>query len=141
MKKILFSAVCVSAIAALAAVNDYRASATLVGTAAQTNSVTIRGVVEGVYVDVAANATGAVTITTAQGQTILNKTGITADTYFPVRAPVFLTTGVQAKFTDPTSSTNDVLDKIAVGGVVTVVQTSPGASGTNTISTTILYSR
>jgi hypothetical protein len=118
------------------------------GTHAGIASYIVRGTVEGVVVTITgAGATNAVTLTSADGQTIFSKSGCTVGTNtYPIVTPVFIaSTG--AALTDTLYAYNSVTNVsytvaryggIPVASKVTLSVVGSG-TGTNTTAVKILY--
>lgn len=136
MKKLLSILSCVlfvCTITARAAVDNVRASATLVTTAAATNTYVVRGVVEGVNITCPSTKTCTVSIVTASGLTLYSKSGITTatDGYTPIRWPMYSPAGT---ILSDSGSTN-VYGAVAIAEAVTFTIT-PAADTTGTNSYT-----
>ncbi len=121
MKKMILFAGCL-----LLAGVAFAASKTLTFDVAGTNAVakttTIRGDVATIFVDVPSGATGTVAVVTDSGETLLNKSSISADsTFHPV---------VQSCGSDGAAISNQY-QRAAVGGPVTITVTG---TGTNTVT-------
>jgi hypothetical protein len=138
------------ALPAFSAMDDVDYSVAVIGSAASsTNSATyvLRGTIESVYVNVPANTTNTVTITSDQG-TIFTKASITADAqYFP-RAAAHTTAGAALTWTEVSSAgvtntvtTTQFYDKIAVAGPVKVTVVGQTDTTTNTVTTTIIINK
>jgi len=142
MKKILSAIVALFAafsLSARAEMDDVSVSATLVTTNSQSWTYVLRGEIQGVYVDVAAGKTNAVLITSGE-QTIFNA-NVASDSYFPLLAPAFSTTGV-ALTEIISGSTNAVLKPIAVAGPVTIrLAGAANTTGTNAVSAKIIIKK
>jgi hypothetical protein len=101
---------------------------------AVTNTVGIRGEISTIYVDVPATKTGAVTVTSAEGFTILSTGDISADTVFVPQAQVYTTGGAA-------SATNNMAPIVTVGDMSVVFDAADDTTGTNTFKITINYKR
>jgi len=119
---------------------SYTFSEDVVGTTTNSSAVVLRGEVYSVKVDVAASATGTVSIATAQS-TVFSKASIAADaTYFPLAA-AHTTAGDAATFVGGTNDTaNAVYRPIPLAGSVTCTVIGQSA-GTNTYNVTIVYKK
>lgn len=142
MKKLLgiLSAIFVCASIAYAAVDNVRASASLVTTAAATNSYVVRGVVEGVNITCPATKTCGVSIVTASGLTLYSKTGITtaSDGYTPIRWPMYSPAGT---ILSDSGSTN-VYGTVAIAELVTFTITpADNTTGTNTYTADLIIQK
>ena len=103
--------------------------------AATTNSVGIRGEIKTIYVDVPATKTGTVTITSAEGFTVLSTGSITADTVYKPQIQVYTTAGAAA-----TNGASGYYGDITAVGNLTVI-TDDNSAGTNTWTVYINYLR
>jgi hypothetical protein len=151
MKKLLtLAAIVLCASYALAGVDSVAYS--LTQTRHLTNSVTyvLRGHIESIYVDIAANTTNTILVTDSYG-TILTKSGITADARYNPREQAQTTAGAASTWTelgnDASGATTNAVttgkfgERIAVAGPVTVALFSPAAITTNDATVTILYTK
>lgn len=128
------------ALAAVAAVDNVRASASLVTTAASTNTYVVRGVVEGVNITVPATKTCEVSIVTASGFTLYSKSGITSatDGYTPIRWPMYSPAG--SLLVD--SGSTNVYGAVAIAEAVTFTITPQAATtGTNTFVAELIVNK
>ena len=109
----------------------------LVGTNTAAKTYVIRGELEGIYVDVPANATNTVVITSEQG-TLLSKASIAADVWYLPRVATHTTAGAAATFVGGTNDTANVwYSKAAMAGPITVTVTGENAALTNATTTTV----
>lgn len=110
-----------------------------IGTNAGSQTFTIRGELEGVYVDVTATKTQTVAVTTSYGATALSQSFTADGLRFP-RVQLHNTAGVAQAAVDSGANTNAILGKIPLAGPVTVTVTpSANTTGTNTTTVTIVY--
>ena len=143
MKKILsYAAAILVALTftAVAAVDNVRVSSSLVTTAASTNTYVVRGVVEGVVVQIPATKTGGVSIVTASGYTLFSKSGLTSatDGLFPIRVPTY---SPAASLLVSADSTN-VYGQVAVAEAVTFTVTpADNTTGTNTFTAELIVNK
>jgi hypothetical protein len=145
MKKTGLIALAVTAFMATtvsAQIADTDFAVSLVGTNTAAKTYVIRGELEGVYVDVPANATNTVVITSKQG-TLLSKASIAADVWYLPRLATHTTAGAAATF-NVYSSTNSLTanaqtwySKAAMAGPITVTVTGENAGLTNSTTTTV----
>jgi hypothetical protein len=142
MKKLMMSGLAVVAggMVAIAEMDSHTFDVSVIGTATNASAVVLRGELKSVKVDVAANATGTVSIATAES-TVFSKTGIAADaTYFPLAA-AHTTAGVAATFVGGTNNTaNAWLVNQPLAGLVTVSVIGESA-GTNAYAVTVVYKK
>jgi hypothetical protein len=152
MKKLMIAVALLACVGSVAiAEMDSKAfpamTATVGGTDAE--SMVLRGTLHGVYIDVTAPATNTVVITDVYGRTLFTKSGIVADTYFPIVVAEGTTAGAAATF-NTYWSTNDVFTanaqtwygKAALAGKVTATLTGQdGSSATNPVIVTVIYDR
>jgi hypothetical protein len=163
MKKVLSHIVLLAmAVPAFALMDSKDFTATVVGTATGTQSIVIRGSLEGVYVTVPTGGTGTVTIATAE-QTLFSKS-CTASEFYPILVPAYTSTGSQigtystVTYTNTgvndsggTISTNLFIGRYVAPGVYTkpamagtVTATFVGANGagvTNSWKATVFFDR
>lgn len=129
---------------AQAGMNDISVSYTLITTNSDSDTYTLRGELEGVYVNVAATKTNAVLITDEFGSTLFNA-AISTDGFYPIRVPLYGTTGALITFIGG-GATNDTANtwygKYPMAGEVTIRIAGHGAStGTNAVSATLIYNQ
>jgi hypothetical protein len=140
MKKIMIGlAVLCMAGLAQAVPDSKEFTSTLVGATADTNTVTIRGTLEGIFVDIA--VTGTVTVTVSTPEAVLfTKAGIVADTFFTPYRAVQTSTGAAATFVGGTNDTaNAWYVPQIMAGPVTITTLSQTATTTNTYTVRVLY--
>ncbi len=147
MKKFLYiiAALAMIAVPAFAAMDDVTYSLTQTRHLTNSAAYTLRGQIESIYVDVAANTTNTILVTSSQG-TILTKSTITADTQFFPRVAAQTTAG--AAYTYSTAGSLDTVTvtsaqsvPIAVAGPVTVALFSPNALTTNSATVTVILNQ
>jgi hypothetical protein len=119
---------------AQAAPDTFDFSATLIGETAKTNTVVIRGTLEGVFVDVGAGGTCTVSVVSEQA-TLFSKAGIVADTLFTPFRVVQTSAGVSA-----TNISGQIFytPQIMAGPVVVTI-TSQNATTTNSFNASVIY--
>jgi len=144
MKKILIALAllaCVGSVA-LADMDNKEFTGTPLGATAVTNSLIIRGRLEGVHVNVTAPATNTVTITDEFGQTLFSKASIAADAYYGLVFPQYTYAASAATFVGGTNDTaNTVYDKTALASKVTCVILGVNAAISNACTVTVVYDR
>lgn len=155
MKKIFVFCLALVALAgvAMAEIDQARISVTVPTISTNTGTVTIKGKILSVRFDTAANKTNDWALTTAEGETILAKTGLTTDTtFFPRAATHINSSGAAATFntyniTNVTAGAavavaNAWYDKIAVASTLTLTITpAADTTGTNTHVAIITYEK
>lgn len=135
-------ALCLLALApvVMADVDSESFSTTVIGATTNTRTIVVRGILEGVKVDITSGQTCSVTVATAQ-LTLFSKSGIAADATFLPMAAAHSTAGVAITFVGGTNETANVwYTKQPMAGPVTVTTIGESA-GTNAVITTLLYSR
>lgn len=143
MKK-LFALILIVACAGVALGQMDNVTRTYVQVATNSNSETsvLRGWLEGVYVDVAALKTNTVLITTTEG-TLFSK-DISTDGFFPIRTPMYGTTGLALLNGAFTNGLAPLYGKWPIAGPVTIrAAHGPGtaAETTNSITIKLIYSK
>jgi hypothetical protein len=147
MKKLAYILLAVAAFGVLSASAEMDDKAfpamTTTNAGTDTESMVIRGTLQGVYIDVTAPATNTVVITDVYGRTLFTKASIVADTYFPIVIAEGLTTGAAATFIGGTNNAaNAWYGKAALAGKVTATLTGQdGSSATNPVIVTVIYDR
>jgi hypothetical protein len=145
MKKLFISVAVLAALASVAgaAMDSRDYSSTLVTTAASTQSFTLRGTLNCVYVDLPTGKTATVAVATSEG-TVFTKADIAADTaFYPAIPMVKAADGAAATFVGGTNDTaNAWYAKPALAGLVTVTVTPKAeTTGTNTYGVRVIYDR
>ena len=130
MKKLaIFAGVALLAAAAFGGMNNKTLAFDVVGTNAVAKTATIRGDVATIFVEVPDGATGTVSVVTATGETLLNKSGLAASaTYHPI---------VQGCGSNGTAVSNEY-QRAGVSGPVTFTVTGTGTA-TNTYKVGVIY--
>jgi hypothetical protein len=152
MKKLMLAVAMLTCVGSVAiAEMDSKAFPAMTTTNAGTDaeSMVLRGTLHGVYIDVTAPATNTVVITDVYGRTLFTKSGIVADTYFPIVVAEGTTAGAAATFntywaTNGTVTANAQAwyGKAALAGKVTATLTGQdGSSSTNPVIVTVIYDR
>jgi hypothetical protein len=134
------------AVSAFAQMDDWASTSNkLIGAQAYTNTATLRGYIESIYVKPtgpASAATGTVTVSSDE-QVIFVKSGITAATWYSPRFSPETTNGTSLlAYSIGGGVTNSVYEKCAVAGKVkfTIAQVSPTAS-TNYWDMKVIFSK
>jgi len=131
------SALC--AITASAVMDNKPFTGTPLGATAVTNSIVLRGELEGIHIDVTAPATNTVTVTDDYGRTLFTKSGITADAYYGLVFAKYTSTGTAATFVGGTNDTaNTVYGKAALAGKGTCVVLGAHAAVSNACTVTLI---
>lgn len=142
MKKIMIGLVALmgTGIAAFAAMDSKEFSPSIAGAIASTNTVTIRGTLEGVYVDVPAGGTCTVTVASREA-TLFTKASIVADAMFTPYRAVQTSAGASATFVGGTNDTANAwyVPQVMAGPVTVTILSQNGAAVTNTFTTRIIY--
>jgi hypothetical protein len=142
MKKLFFALlVALVALPALAQMIDRDYDFSLVTTNAGSRAYTIRGELEGVWVEIPTGKTATVAVATAE-MTVFSKADITSatDGFFPVRIPLYSTAGVALTEVDAGANTNAIVGKAPLAGAVTVTVTPKAATtGTNAYAVKLIY--
>ena len=146
MKKLMLAVAMLTCVGSVAiAEMDSKAFPAMTTTNAGTDaeSMVLRGTLHGVYIDVTAPATNTVVITDVYGRTLFTKSGIVADTYFPIVVAEGTTAGAAATFVGGTNNVaNTWYGKAALAGKVTATLTGQdGSSSTNPVIVTVIYDR
>jgi hypothetical protein len=111
-----------------------------VGTNSNSDTYTVRGLVEGVWVDVAANVTNAVTITCDEG-TIFSKS-VTADGFYPIRVPMYSTAGAALYAGAYTNGLVPVYGQMPLATPVTIrAAHAAGTTTTNSITVKFIFKK
>lgn len=112
-----------------------------VSTNATAKTVTLRGELHSVYVDVAAGSTGTVTVASAQG-TLFTKTALTTDTWFHPRVVEQTTAGVNITEVIGSDTNTASYGKAAMAGPITVTVTQEtAATNTATYNIKLIYKK
>ena len=142
-KFLAFLALCLVVLAPFSVMADMDSepfSTTVIGATTNTRTIVVRGMLEGVKVDITAGQTCSVAVASAQ-LTLFSKSGIAADATYLPRAAVHSTAGAAITFVGGTNDTANVwYDKQPMAGAVTVTTIGESA-GTNAVITTLIYSR
>lgn len=121
----------------------------LITTNSDSVTYALRGDMEAVYVDVAANKTNVILITDSFGYTNFTKT-VSADQYFPVRVPLFDRTGtaiadtysIYNTVTNGLTGTNPLYGKYPLAGNITIrAAGADNTTGTNSVTVQIIYNK
>lgn len=134
---------------AFAVVDDVKASASTVTTAGFTNTYMVRGLVEGVIVEIPTAKTATVSIVTASGVTLYTGTDLTSatDGYVPLRYQAKGSTGagltwITAQASIAGAATNVIYEKMGIAEEVTItVNPAANTTGTNTYSAQLIVSK
>jgi hypothetical protein len=108
--------------------------------AGSTNSQTLvlRGLLEGVNIDVGTATTRTQTVTVASAQQTLFTKAVTADGWFPLQYPQYGSTGAALSL----DATNSWYGKAPMAGDITVTIVGGNAANvTNTTTVTLIYSK
>ena len=121
--------------------DDKTSDLKVVGDATATNAFVMRGTLEAVAIDCAANCTGTVVVATDDGRTLFSLASIIADAVYPVVMPTYLATGASA-WTVTNNPAYPLYMKPAVAGKVTVTLLGQNAATiTNNTKVTLIYQR
>jgi hypothetical protein len=142
MKKVLtvLGVMAVVCLSARADMDSRTLTAQVIGLATNTANIVMRGQLEAIKVDITAGSTSTVTITSGE-LTLFSKSGIVADATFLPRGATHTTAGVA--ITD--GKTNDVpfalYSPMPMAGLVTMRVIGEGALQTNTVVSTVVFSK
>lgn len=143
MKRLIVALLLVSAGIALAQMDAFTVSTTLVGTNSYSRSQKVRGYLEGVWVDVADNKTNAVLISMPEG-TIFQKQ-CTSDAFYPILTPAYSTSGTPLTHIMQVTTgdyPNVVYTKLPISSLVTIRVTGQvGETGTNAVTVKLIYKK
>jgi hypothetical protein len=142
MKKVFaFLALCLLVLApvAFADMDNEPFSATVIGLATNSRTIVVRGALEAVHYDITAGSTSDVRVTSTQG-TLFEKTGVIADGFWLVAAPVSSTNGTLLGAFQGAGS-NTLVRALPMAGPITVRVIGGAEIQTNSYTTTLLYSR
>lgn len=139
MKKlfaILLIAAC--AFSAHAQMDNITLTYSLVSTNSDSDTYTVRGLLEGVYVDVAALKTNTILITTTEG-TLFSK-DVSTDAFFPIRIPMYSTQGAALYSGAYTNGLAPLYGQWPIAGPVTLRAAGTAAAGeTNSVTMKLIF--
>jgi hypothetical protein len=110
-------------------------SVSVIATATGTVSYTLRGDLEGIYVDVAAGSTQTVTLATSQ-QTLFTNASVTTDAWYPLRYALYGSTGSALTFA--TYGGTAASQTITTNTVLTYSATNMAAGATSPTTNSVL---
>lgn len=140
-KSIIALAALTVACAAFAQMDQAILSSSQITTNVGTASEIVKGEIFGIRLETTANKTNGVAITTAEGETVLAVSALTADqTYFPLVGAHASATGAALTAVDAGGNTNAVYIQQAVSSLLTLTVTpAADTTGTNTVKAIVTF--